>query len=224
MSVIAVAGLDTVREYSNGSVKAKIGNKNHQVFFRVLVDSTNIGEALSLAKKDSNIIALEYTLDSLVYCDLSMYSLDDVYVFFRKEFGTDICIEDVNNFLFNVPAGVTPVIKVPDSFNDMEFVCKVCEMSPEVRFCGGYLFEMGGCRLGCCGSDILESKGIKCDCTSKIKDGCGCGLPTYDADELNLVLTEKVARVPKERRKGSSAPRQKTLKFGDILFASKVSL
>ena len=60
MSVIVKADLSEVKQYTGKSVTTKIGKKNHPVLFRVNVDDFTVEEGIDIAKRDANIIMLNY--------------------------------------------------------------------------------------------------------------------------------------------------------------------
>lgn len=224
MSVIVRTSYDNAKEYKGKGVSTKIGNKKHSVFFKVIIDDFSIEEALN--NFDSNIIMYDYqgTLSNPLYL-----GIDDsnIYISRSYEFGNDITENDIIEVINEVPKGVTPIIKLPEDYKDFEFVCRMCDKYPRIRFCGGVMFCATGCRLGCCGRDILDNAGIKYQDNSYIKEGCSCALSIISDEGLDLEITEKKVKEKKKKSSTSSSTtsrKTKTKMFGDLLGGFSVEL
>lgn len=223
MSVIVKTSFDNAKQYYGKGVSVKLGSKNHNVFFKVILDDFTIDEALSL--KDSNILMYDYqgTTTHPTYAGLSN---TDLYIAKSCDFGNDINEDDVVSFINSVPTGVVPIIKVPEDFKNFEFVCRMCDKYPRVRFCGGILFCAEGCRLGCCGRDILDDAGIKYSDNNNIKEGCACALNIISDEGIELIVSEKKVREKKTKTSsgGAKKPKAKTKMFGDLFGGFSVEL
>lgn len=76
----------------------------------------------------------------------------------------------VDIILNRFPSWVNIVLRTDKAH--MYDVYQVCQKYENVRFCGGYLFQLDGCRLGC---------GYK-DTKSSIFEGCSCGVTDLELD------------------------------------------
>lgn len=222
MSVIVRTSYDNAKQYRGKGVSVKIGNKNHNVLFKVIVDDFSIEEALK--SKDSNIIMYDYQgmTSNPIYLGIED---TDIYISKSYEYGSDICEEDIVELLNDVPKGVIPIAKLPKDYKNFEFVCRMCDKYPRVRFCGGVLFCAEGCRVGCCGRDILDSAGVKYSDNNYIKEGCACALNVISDEGLELVVSEK--KIKEKKQKSSSTggtKKQKTKMFGDLFGGFSVEL
>lgn len=220
MSVIVRTSFDNAKRYYGKGVVTKIGNKKHNVFFKVIVDDFSIDEALK--SDDSNIVMFDYRgmVTNQTYLGIESTNL---YVSKTYEYGSNISEQDIVDVINEVPKGVVPIIKLPDDYKDFEFICRVCDKYDRVRFCGGTLFCADGCRIGCCGRDVLDNAKIKYPDGNYIKEGCACALDIISDEGLELEITDK--KVRSERKKSSSGvKRQKTKMFGDLLGGFTVDL
>lgn len=223
MSVIVKTSYDNAKQYRGKGVATKIGSKNHNVFFKAIVDDFTIEEALQ--NSDSNIVMYDYqgTTTNPIYLGIDS---TDLYIAKSYEYGNDITENDIIEVLNEVPNGVTPIIKLPEDYKDFEFVCRMCDKYSRIRFCGGIMFCAEGCRIGCCGRDVLNDAGIKYSDSNSIKEGCACALDIMSDEGLELVVTEKKVKSASKSKKasGGTAKKQKTKMFGDLLGGFSVEL
>ena len=224
MSVIVRTSFDVAKQYKGKGVVTKVGNKNHNVFFKVIVDDFSIEEALQ--GNDSNIVMYDYqgTTTNPTYLGIDS---TDLYIAKSYEYGNDLSENDILEVLNEVPQGVTPIIKLPNDYKNFEFVCRMCDKYPRLRFCGGIMFCADGCRIGCCGRDILDNAGIKYSDNNNIKEGCACALDIISDEGIELTVTEKKVRAERKKSSKSSSggvKKQKTKMFGDLLGGFNVEL
>jgi hypothetical protein len=92
-----------------------------------------------------------------------------------------------------MPTGITPVFKLKSNFVDLESLYKFNQSYPKVRFCGGNLFAIKGCNIGCCGISLLNAKGINYDLDAYYRKGlCNCALEVHEFSELhNIKIVEE---------------------------------
>lgn len=210
--VIVKTGIETAKRYKGKAVVTKVGNKKHQVYFKVYCDDVDIAECVELYKSSSNILMLEYqgTEGGLLGVDLS-----NVYIAKVFDFGTNIVEEDIISLRdTQLPEGVVAVLRLPQEYCDMQFMYDMSQKYKDIRFCGGTVFCIDDCRLGCCGRDILNKRGVKYDTSQYFYEGCCCAAETFLDTDVELE-EGKVSK--KSGGKGSSASK-KTLMFKDLLF------
>lgn len=214
MAVIVKTSFENARHYRGKNVVTKIENKKHNVYFRVVIDDYTIDEALK--EVDSNILVYDYQgmTSNPTYANLSSTNL---YITRTYELGYDISESDIIKILELTPLGVTPMLKLPNDYKDFEFICNMSSKYSRVRFCGGILFCVDGCKVGCCGRDILDKKSIKYNDNDYIKTGCACALDVFSDEDLDLELSDKKVK-PKSSKSGNSSGTQKKKKkmFGEV--------
>lgn len=212
MSVIVKTSYEEASQYKGKGVSVKIGSKTHNVYFKVVIDDCNISDALN--NNDSNIIMYEYQGLSTNPIYLSL-NTSNLYITKSYEFGADINESDIVQVISETPEGVTPIIKIPQDYKDFEFVCRMCDKYERIRFCGGIMFCAEGCRIGCCGRDVLEDMEIKHGDTNYIKEGCGCALNVISGEGLDLIISDKKAKSERKKSTGGTK-KQKTKMFSDL--------
>ena len=221
MAVIVKTSFDNAKQYKGKGVYTKIGNKKHNVYFKVIVDDFSIEEALNT--NDSNIIMYDYQgmTSNPVYLGIEE---TNSYIAKTYENGNNITETDIIAVINEVPNGVVPIIKLPDDYKDFEFICKMCDKYSRLRFCGGCMFCAVGCRIGCCGRDVLENAGIKFTDNNYIKEGCACALDIISDEGIELEVTERKIKTTERKKSSGGAKRQKTKMFGDLFGGFSVEL
>lgn len=224
MAVIVKANLEQVKEYKNKNVSLKIGNKKHQVYFRVEADDFSLLDAIEHAKTDRNVVMLEYAGSDNFIKSVAVAPSDNFpYVGVSYEVGMNLSEEDIVNALAEYPEWSTIIIKLPDEYKNLEFLYNMCQKYPRIRFCGGYTFSIDGCRLGCCGRDILEKKNIKVSDSEYLKIGCSCALQTLQFDDVDLSISLKAERTSNTSSGTKSPASKRSAKFGSLLGGDKVA-
>lgn len=192
MAIICDVGFDTAAKYKGKSLKAPYGKKKQSVYLKVHADDSNLQECIELAKQSKNVLMVSYqgTCSWEVYPFLA--NLRGVYVGCTVgDFGLDVSEEDIVGAVEDVPDGVTPIISLPKSYTDVEFLWRVSQRYPQIRFTGGNLFAVNGLKVGEIGVDTLESSGIKTDASQYVvKDGVDV-LESADFSELEIDASGK---------------------------------
>ena len=224
MSVICEIDYLNAKKYIGKNVSTKINNKKHKVFFKVCCDNTNFIESIDFVSKDDNFICIDYRglSDSDDYTHLS--DNKGTYIIRVYELGNNITSDDVENVINETPKYVTPIIKLPEDFNDLRLIWEFSKHYPKVRFCGGDLFNCSGCRLGCCGLDLMRSLGIKEKNLNLDKVGCSCFCDVFQFEDLELIVTnKKVAKRNTIKTEKSNKPKEKTVKKAKVSFSSLIA-
>lgn len=222
MAVLVRANLSDIFAYKGKNVTTKIGSKKHQVLFRVEVDDFSLVQAIEHSKNDKNVLMLDFagTENFIKSCSVDA-SGKIPYVGVRVEVGLNLTEQDIVNMLAVYPEWVTLVIKLPDEYKDMQFLYEMCKKYNRIRFCGGHTFNIDGCRLGCCGLDLIEKLDIKVNNVNYIHQGCSCALESFDITDVELVVSQKAERSSNtgssKSKSKSSTPKKSKAVFSDLL-------
>ena len=208
MAILINTDVDTVKEYRNKTVFAKVANKKQQIVFKINADASSFDEAVAESKANKNVAMIEFQGSADF---LNEKELDDsnVYVGVIHNVGSDITEEDIQNVLSWFPSWVTVIFKLPEDYKDIYFLHKMCEKYSRVRFAGGVLFDIDGVRVGCVGFDTLRKMDVKVPKDDLIKYDCIDVIPTERSlEELDLkVVVGKVINTA--GRSKSSTPKEK---------------
>lgn len=202
--------------FENSGVRAKVGNKKHQVYFKLYCDDTDVKDCIDLYRSCGNIAMLEYrgAIESIEDLDLS-----GVYIAKVFDFGTNISEDDVEGVSSSLREGLVGVLRVPTEYKDMEFIYEMSQKYDNIRFCGGTTFCLDGCRLGCCGRDILEKRNIKFDSKQYSHEGCCCAAETFDSTEVELEEYKVTKRAGSSTKSSSGGSKKKVSMFKDLLYS-----
>ncbi len=181
MSVIVKGSYQELEQYKGLNTSMVHLKKKHRVFFKVICDEHTVEDSVALFNSYRNVLYLEYiglpeTLQNI--------DLKGAYIGVVQEFKMDVTVEDVELVLQGLPKGVTLIAKLPLECHDMYLVEHLSKKYDNIRFCGGNLFLLDGCKIGCCGADTLKSRGLSYTDNVLCKKGCGCAFPTYLYSEL----------------------------------------
>lgn len=161
MSIICDVDYGTAQKYRGKNLSTKYNNKKHRVYLKLLSDDSNLRECIELAKQSKNILMVSYQgVGSLADFDF-LESQRGVYVGCSMDFGSDMSENDLELALDGIPDAITPIIHLPKSYNNMEFLWRVSKKYPRVRFSGGQLFAVDGVRVGEIGVDVLQKAEAK---------------------------------------------------------------
>lgn len=220
-TVIVKADLATAKQYTGKSLSVKIGKKKFSAVLRVNVDDFNIAEAIELAKRDVNILMLNYVGSHEGIQDVNTCG---VYVAWGIDVGSDVTEDDIQRLYDDVPDGVTLIVKLPEGYKNIRFLYDMSQKFDRIRFCGGSLFCFEDCKFGCCGRDVCNERGISYDDTEYIKEGCSCAIPAFEMDEVEFIATNSMTKTEKTAKK-SKPKSNKTAMFSSLLYSGgKVEL
>lgn len=218
MAILVKVSYETAKLYEGKGVTAKVGNKKHQVYFKLYCDSSNITDCISLYKASDNIVMLDY-LGDIPSSDIEVPN--NIYITKTYDYGMNIVEEDIVSVVNELPEFITPIIRLPLEYTDMQFIYNMSQKYKRVRFCGGTYFCLNGCNLGCCGKDILDKRNIKYDKNSYMREGCSCALDTLMEDEVTLeegkLKTKKSPAKAKQKSTTGGHSKKKAMSFADLL-------
>jgi len=212
--LLVKTGYETAKRFEFSGVKTKFGTKKHAVLFKVYCDDTDVKECIDLYRSSKNVIMLEYqgTLSTL-----GMQDLSNVYITRVYDFGTNISEDDVKGVVEELIDGLVGVIRLPQEYSDMRFIYNMSQKYSNIRFCGGSIFCIDGCNVGCCGRDILDKDNVKYDDTEYFHEGCCCALETVPDTEV--ILEEGVVKKSQSSSGKTSGGKKKVALFKNLLYS-----
>lgn len=227
MSIIVDIDYNTALMYKGKSVTTKHGNKKHKVYFRLCCDDFTLKDSIDLARVSKNVLMLNYIGSHTNDDYLSLTESSGTYIGRVYEFGNNITEEDIKGVLDETPEGVVPIIQLQSDFTDLRFVWCMSTKYERLRFTGGKLFCIDGCRIGSIGIDTLDKLGIKYNVDSYVSSDA---LEIVKLEGLVLECSDKPERISKakktngNRSKNSSSKPKKQALFSSFLQDKKVDL
>lgn len=225
MSIICSVDYITALNYKGANLSTKYNNKKHKVYLKLICDDLTLVDAIELAKVSKNILMIDYQGLETNTTYIGLTEPCGVYIGRVIDFGNNITLEDVERIVNDTPAGVTPIINLPNDYKDLHFLWQVAQKFGKVRFCGGKLFAVDGVKIGAIGVDILDKLDIKYDFSSYYLDGTIDVLENVDISSLEIDTTTKPENASKGKSKSSSStkssapkkPAKKSVSFGELL-------
>ncbi len=212
MSIICKVDYATALKYKGMSLSTKYNNKKHKVYLKLIGDDFTLTDCIALAKVSKNILMIEYQglQSNATYENLTENT--GVYIGRVYDFGNNITEEDVEKIVASTPAGITPVIKLPDDYKDLYSIYKFSQIHSTVRFCGGHLFAIEGIKVGAIGVDILDKLQDKYSLDCFKLDDTEDVLESVDINELEIDTTTKPERAKKTSSGSNKSVSKKTSK------------
>lgn len=210
MSIICSVDLPTAQKYRGKNLSTKYNNKKHKVYLKLHCDDSNLQDGIELAKQSKNILMVSYQGGGSwgEYGFLS--GLRGVYVGYSMDFGVDVSEADIERAVEGIPESVTPVINLPKSFTDIEFLWRVSQKYPRLRFSGGQLFAVEGVNVGEIGVDILQREDVKFGVESyRIRTGVDA-LENVSIAGLEIDASGKAESSPRVSRPKSTSTAKKS--------------
>lgn len=195
---------ETASKYRNGNCYAIQGKKRMPSLFRLEADDYTIEDALNEFKENKNVAVIDYVGNMSKLESLDSSAFESVYIVYKHVL-EEVTENDVAEAVHSTPIGVVCMCELPEDFNDMKFVYDMCIKYPSVRFCGGYLFRLEGCRIGYCAKDTLDEN-INVKSEKYIASGDGCIFQYVDLDTVELELKQPSMKSKKKSSKSIKAP------------------
>lgn len=208
MAVICNVDLGTAQKYRGKSLSAKVNNKKHKVYLKLNCDDTNLQDCVELARQSKNILMVSYQGMASWEEYAFLNGLRGVYVGYTIDAGVDISESDIERAVDGLPDGITPIINLPQSFTDIEFLWRVSKKYPRLRFSGGQLFAVDGVLCGEVGVDVLQKAEVKFGVENYWLHSGVDALESANIAELDIDMSGK-ADTP-ARRSTSTTPKKKS--------------
>lgn len=217
--VLVKCKITDIQKYLGKQIKGVLKGKEVVLYIRLLCDEFDIMDGIDLIAKNDNILLLDYVGSdfSPVYMGLTSDVIGDNCVIKITDVEDSLTEKFVGGIVADTPSGIIPVLRLPESFTDLELLYKLNQKYPSVRFCGGTLFVIEGCNIGCCGMELLKKKGVKYDLDAYYRNGlCDCALEVHDFAEIKdiSVITNEEQRDDIEQKKEIQG---KQIQFADLL-------
>lgn len=209
MSIICKVDYATALKYKGMNLSTKYNNKKHKVYLKLIGDDFTLTDCIALAKASKNILMIEYQgLQSNATYE-GLVENTGVYIGRVYDFGNNITEEDVEKIVASTPAGVIPIIKLPDDYKDLYSIYQFSKTYPTVRFCGGHLFAVDGIKVGAIGVDTLDKIQDKYPMDCFKLDDTEDVLEVVDINELEIDTTSKPEKAKKQSSSGGNKSVQK---------------
>ncbi len=226
MSIIVDLDYTEAQQYAGRGLSAKYNGKKHRVYIKLRCDDTNIKDGVSFASRDKGVLLVEYQAHQLgVVSGLEIPS--NVNVVIRQDFGNNIEEAGVSAFASQAVDGMECVIHLPDDFDDIRFVYDMCMKYSNIRFLGGNLFRLDGCRLGYFDEGLLEKHGVKYKPGSLMTANAEDVIPVVPKDDIEIEVSskqEKKSNGSTKKKAGTKKAKSKPAPAFSQFLGTKVEL
>lgn len=210
MSIICDVDLATAQRYKGKNLSTKYNNKKHRVYLKLHSDDSNFQDCVELAKQSKNILMVSYQGAGSLADYEFLNSVRGVYIGCVMDFGVDISGSDIELALDGIPDAITPIIHLPKSFKDLEFLWRVSKKHPRLRFSGGQLFAIDGVRVGEIGVDVLQKAEVKFGAEAYNLTSGVDAFEDVSIAGLEIDTTGKAETSSSPRKASTGAPAKKT--------------
>ena len=183
---------------------------------KTIAEAHSISELLGNYKNLSTANAILYSgdIDNLI---VTMTPDNAKQIFIVYEVNPDV----INLGLLDKLQEYNVLCRVPDGYNNMQHICTLSEMYPNLRFCGGYLLQLDGVRIGVFDAEnpkryIFKDKyGCQEDVVSLSNlDEKGVKYSFVDIEEQGVHIDKSSTKKPKaDSKKRAKADIKKQPKF-----------
>lgn len=226
MAIISSVDYSTALSYKGMNLSTKYNNKKQKVYLKLNCDDLTLADCLELARLSKNIVMINYQGIDTNVTYLSLTEDSGIYIGKVIDFGNNITLEDIQRIENQVPKGVVPIINLPEDYNNLEFIWRASKKFPRVRFSGGNLFAIEGVKIGQVGVDILSKFETKLDASVYSSDGRTDCVDVVDINTLEITVSAKAEKAPRERKSSSGTGTQKkktpTASFGSLFNSLKI--
>lgn len=210
MSIVCSVDYGTAQKYKGKNLSAKYNNKKHRVYLKLHADDSNLQDCIELAKQSRNILMVSYQGMGSWEEYGFLNGARGVYVGCPMDFGVDVSEADIQRAIEEIPESVTPIVNLPRSYTDLEFLWRVSKAYPRVRFSGGTLFAVDGLRVGEIGVDVLQKAEVKFGADSyRLRSGVDA-LENVSISTLEIDMTGKADTPKASKPKSTGTPKKKT--------------
>lgn len=220
--VLVKCKINEIKKYLGKQIKGTLNSKEMVVYIRLLCDEFDVMDGLDLMSKYDNILLLEYIGNdfSPIYMNLTRETVGDNCIIHINE-TREITEKYISGVVDMTPSGVVPMVKLPQNFKDLELLYKLNQTYPQVHFCGGDLFVIKGCNIGCCNIDLLQKKNVSYDVDAFYRKGaCNCALEVHDFKDIKGITNIQEEQKDTIEQQKEVKKVEKQVQFADLLGGS----
>lgn len=138
---------------TSSAARGEVDGKQVNFYLQVIVDETNIMQAVEKAKSNRWIVALEYVGSPSYLTDVDLG--DQLVIMTHKVDTIDVNVDFV---LSGIPDKVRVVFELPESYSDMKTIMEYSKKYPNISFEGGTFIRLAGCNLGAVRASDIPKK------------------------------------------------------------------
>lgn len=144
-------------EVKDTGAKGEVDGKKVNFFMVVNVDESNLAEAVDRLGTSKGVAAFRYTGAPEFLQDSPLVRTVEKPLILPLTLGV-VNMIDIQQTMIQYPQNVRVVFTLPKEFTDMRFVHDESKKYPNIRFEGGNLLRLAGCKIGAVGVEDIPRK------------------------------------------------------------------
>ena len=144
-------------EVRDTGAKGEVDGKKVNFFMVINVDESNIAEAVDRFGSSKGVVAFKFTGAPEFLQDSTLIRSVEKPIILSIELA-EVNIIDIQQTMIKYPQNVRVVFTLPKEFINMRFVHDESKKYPNIRFEGGNLLRLAGCKIGAIGVEDIPRK------------------------------------------------------------------
>lgn len=137
--------------------KGEVDGKKVNFFMVVNIDEANFAEAVDRLGTTKGVVAFNFIGSPAFLQDSPLVRTVSKPVIVKVQLDT-VNMIDIQQTMIAYPQTVRVVFELPKGFNNMKFIHDESKKYPNIRFEGGNLIRLAGCKIGAIGVDDIPRK------------------------------------------------------------------
>lgn len=188
-------------EVKDTGAKGEVDGKKVNFFMVVNVDESNLAEAVDRLGSSKGVAAFKYTgAPEFLQSATTVRTIEKPLIL---SIALDkVSVIDIQQTMIQYPQNVRIVFTLPKEFSDMRFIHDESKKYPNIRFEGGNLLRLAGCKIGAVGvEDIARKVSMNRLKLTPAESGEFSAMRVIDRDDVDFVdfyaYREAKPRAPK---------------------------
>lgn len=132
----------------NTGAKGEVNGKKTNFFMVMNVDETNFEQAINRYGKTKGVVAFNFVGQPNFLQTSPLVGMSEKPVLFEQDVTQGVNLAGIQQVMMALPSTVRVVFKLSDEFKDMRFIHSESQKYPNIRFEGGHLVRLAGCKIG----------------------------------------------------------------------------
>lgn len=132
----------------NTGAKGEVNGKKTNFFMVMNVDETNFEQAIDRYGKTKGVVAFNFVGNPTFLQTSPLIGLSEKPILFEQDVSQGVDLVGVQQTMLALPQTIRVVFKLNEDFKDMRFVHSESQKYPNIRFEGGNLVRLAGCKIG----------------------------------------------------------------------------
>lgn len=142
----------------NTGAKGEVNGKKTNFFMVMNVDETNFEQAIDRFGKTKGVVAFNFVGNPSFLQTSPSIGISEKPILFEQDVSQGVDLVGIQQTMLALPQSIRVVFKLHEDFNDMRFVYSESQKYPNIRFEGGHLVRLAGCKIGAIDPNDIPKK------------------------------------------------------------------